>query len=107
MVLGEQWVGNEAGWSLDVGGDDPHPAMPEIDEVLGCLACAGSVVDVDAGNAGGGDLVDEHERHFPTLQPIDAGGVAVARIHERPIHGHVASRYEVTLLAGRQQCERE
>ena len=75
-----------------------------------CWAAAlapSAVVDVDAGNAWHGDLVDEDQWQLASFEPIDCGRVRVAGVDESAIHRHVARRDHVRLFRGRQQRERK
>ena len=91
---------------IGLQGDDPDPAVAEVDQVLGGQAGAAAVVDVDRGHALAHVVVDDDHRDVAPLQPADVGRGGVADVDERSVDGDVTRRHERLVRRRRQQRER-
>ena len=96
---GSAWVGTPSTASARQG-DDPDPAVPEVDEMLSRRPGAAPVVDVDAGDRGGWSrsmATSESTRWSSQARSSDAG---LADVEDRAVHRDVAGRHVVGRRAG-------
>ena len=84
------WVGEDSRLTVDHQGHDGHPAMTEVDEVLGGGARTRPVIDVDARHSRHRILIDHDEGELATEQPAATDRLGLTRVDERAVDGDIA-----------------